>query len=235
MMQGTFAMNRFAMPILPLLALAVLGSCADTDHEDPAFAGRESAPRFQVEKQERQFVVRTGFGKAEQSGANRSGLDLFLAETAAGNPQYLHVVLRGGSPQAVAAVRQAVIADGVSPTKIEIVPTASSTATGPGGDAGLVTVIAAIYRARVPTCSRRSVDAFSNDQNPSWSDFGCTVNGNLALMVADPHDLIEGEGGGQTDSAIAGAAIDRLMQDKVRKFDTQSFTPLGGSSGGGTQ
>lgn len=86
----------------------------------------------------------------------------------------------------------------------------------------------------LPSCARRSVSTFSNSQNPSWSDFGCSVNGSLAAMVADPRDLIVGQTGGETDSAVSGAAIDRLLQDKVKKLETQSFTPGGGGGGGGS-
>ncbi|HEV2676367.1 MAG TPA: CpaD family pilus assembly lipoprotein [Aliidongia sp.] len=221
-------MKRVAASLLPLLMVAGLGACSRTSDEVPVLAHPETH-LTQIEKQEQQFLVPVGRGTTELSPASRHGFDRFIAEAAAGNPQILHVTLWGGAPQVVATLRQAAIADGVNPAKIEIQPVAAA-APGPVAAVGQVKVIATTYRAVMPSCARRSVDAIANSQNPAWSDFGCTVNSSLAAMVEDPRDLIQGQTGGETDSAISGAAIDRLLQDKTRKFDAQTFTP--GQSGG---
>jgi pilus biogenesis lipoprotein CpaD len=209
--------------------MAGLGACSNSD-EIPT---QQLAPvkQAQVVKQEQQYVVPSGRGTPALSADYRSGFDRFLAEAGGAKPQLLHLMLFGGAPQIATALLQAAIADGVDPAKIEIKSTnlPAAAATGAGTQ---TTVVATTYRVRLPSCAGEPTDALSRDQNPAWSDFGCSVNGTLAAMVADPHDLLEGETGGETDSAIAGAAIDRLMQDKVKKFDTQSFSPLGGASGG---
>lgn len=219
-------MKRAIASILPLLIVAGLSACSRNSDERPVgqLAGTSQA---QVEKREQQFVVPAVRGKAELSATYRRGFDKFLADAAPGDLQSLHLSLWGGAPQIIVALRQAAIADGVDPHKIEIASVAPT--SSPGSDVALqTTVTATTYVVSLPSCARRSVSTFSNSQNPSWSDFGCSVNGSLAAMAADPRDLIIGQTGGETDSAVSGAAIDRLLQDKVKKLETQSFTPGGG-------
>lgn len=230
MMQGDASMKRTIPTLLPLLLMAGLGACSNSD-EIPT---QQLAPvkQAQVVKQEQQYVVPAGRGAPSLSAAYRSGFDRFLAEAGGATPQSLHLTLFGGAPQVATALREAAIADGVDPAKIEITPTAAPAAAGTGAGGAQTTVVATTYGVQLPSCAGKPAEPFWRDQNPAWSDFGCSVNSTLAAMVADPRDLIKGEAGGETDSAIAGAAIDRLMQDKVKKFDNQSFTPLGGASGG---
>ena len=41
---------------------------------------------------------------------------------------------------------------------------------------------------------------------------------NLALMVANPADLVRGTGTGNADGQLAAAAVDRLRNDKVKRL-----------------
>ena len=52
---------------------------------------------------------------------------------------------------------------------------------------------------------------------------------NLAVMVADPNDLIRGHGGAKPDGGLAAAAVTRLQQDKAKPL----LNPGSGSGGGG--
>ena len=227
MMQGEPNMKRAIASILSLSVVVGLGACSRNSDERP-MGQLAQTNQAQVEKREQQFVVPAVRGKTELSATYRGSFDRFLAQAAPGDPQSIHLTLWGGAPQIIAALRQAAIADGVIPSKIEIPSVAPADATNVGA-APQTTVTATTYVLSTPSCARRSVSTFSNSQDPSWSDFGCSVNGNMAAMVADPHDLIAGQTGGETDSAISGAAIDRLLQDKVKKLETQTFTP-GGST-----
>jgi pilus assembly protein CpaD len=74
---------------------------------------------------------------------------------------------------------------------------------------GSVRVVVSRRRASVPNCPNWSVPAQPNYENRSMSNFGCSVNSNLAAMVADPVDLIHGrEGTGVSDTATAVKALD---------------------------
>jgi pilus assembly protein CpaD len=74
--------------------------------------------------------------------------------------------------------------------------------------AGYVRVIVSRMTADVPGCPDQSrVDAV-NYGNHMSSSYGCAVNTNLARMVADPLDLLEGrQSDGAGDSATSAKAI----------------------------
>ncbi|GGF19568.1 hypothetical protein GCM10011611_26880 [Aliidongia dinghuensis] len=223
------------LPLAAVLGLAVgLAACSRNSDEQPV-TELSQTNQAQVERHEQQFIVPASAGKAGLSAAYRRGFDQFLAEAAAGRPQLVHLTLFGGAPETAALLRQAAIADGLNPAKITIRPVAATGAAA-ASTALQTTAVAATYQLVMPSCARRSVDTFSNSQNPAWSDFGCSVNSSLAAQVEDPHDLVRGEEGGETDGALTNAAIDRLMQDKVKPLDLHNISSVGsgGSSGGGS-
>ena len=74
---------------------------------------------------------------------------------------------------------------------------------------GNVRVVVSRTRASVPNCPNWSVPAQPNHGNETMSGFGCSVNGALAAMVANPEDLVHGrEGTGVGDTRAASKAID---------------------------
>ena len=86
---------------------------------------------------------------------------------------------------------------------------AGAPVTAGGVQPGSVRVVVSRRRAVVPNCPNWSVPAQPNYENRSMSNFGCSVNANLAAMIADPVDLIHGrEGTGVSDTAAAVKALD---------------------------
>lgn len=74
---------------------------------------------------------------------------------------------------------------------------------------GTVRVVVSRARASVPGCPNWSVPSQPNFDNAQITGFGCSVNGNLAAMVANPEDLIHGqEGSGVGDARTATKAVD---------------------------
>ena len=74
--------------------------------------------------------------------------------------------------------------------------------------AGTVRVVVSRTRASVPNCPNWSVPSQPNSQNRTMSNFGCSVNSNLAAMVADPQDLLHGrEGTGVGDAVTSAKAV----------------------------
>ena len=80
--------------------------------------------------------------------------------------------------------------------------------TAGGIQPGTVRVVVSRTRASVPGCpnwDRRASPDFRNNQ---MSNFGCAVSSNMAMMVADPQDLIYGrDGGAVVDASTAAKAI----------------------------
>ncbi len=70
---------------------------------------------------------------------------------------------------------------------------------------GMVRVIVTRTRAEVPGCPNWSVASQPNFDNRSMSNFGCGLNSDLAMQVANPEDLFHGRQSGSTVDTIAGA------------------------------
>lgn len=70
---------------------------------------------------------------------------------------------------------------------------------------GSVRVVVSRNRAEVPGCPNWSVPAQPNYENRSMSNYGCSVNSNLAMQVANPEDLFHGRDSSGSVDAIAGA------------------------------
>jgi pilus assembly protein CpaD len=73
---------------------------------------------------------------------------------------------------------------------------------------GSVRVVVSRRRAQVPGCPNWKIPSQPNYDNRNMSNFGCGVNSNLAMQVANPEDLIHGqEGSGVGDTRTAAKAV----------------------------
>ena len=73
---------------------------------------------------------------------------------------------------------------------------------------GAVRVVVSRRRAVVPNCPNWSLASQPNYYNRNMSNFGCSVNSNIAAMIANPEDLIHGrEAAGTGDVNTAAKAI----------------------------
>jgi len=74
---------------------------------------------------------------------------------------------------------------------------------------GTVRVVVSRTSASVPGCPNWSVPSQPSLGNASMSNYGCSVNANLAAMVANPEDLVHGrEGSGVGDTLTATKAVE---------------------------
>ncbi len=84
----------------------------------------------------------------------------------------------------------------------------AATATDPR-PADTIRIVVSRATARVPGCNDWSRDSSVDYDQHTSSFYGCSVNGNLAAMVANPRDLVRGaSGNGLNDPATAFKAID---------------------------
>jgi len=95
---------------------------------------------------------------------------------------------------------------------------------------GSVRVVVARRRAEVPGCPNWSRPAAPDLANHSMSNFGCSVNSNIAAMIANPEDLIHGrEATGVADSYTASKAIEMYRNTApTGTKGLQDVTPKGG-------
>lgn len=145
---------------------------------------------------------------------NRSGLS--IAEQQRLNGWFETMDLRYGdritieNPGANPAVSEAVnklagryglMVDGVAPTTPGLL------------GAGKARVVITRSTATVPGCPDWRGQFDGNYKNTTSHNYGCAVNSNLAAMVANPEDLLEGQSGtGETVIATGTKAIDTLRE-----------------------
>jgi pilus assembly protein CpaD len=76
-----------------------------------------------------------------------------------------------------------------------------------------VRVVVSRRRAVVPGCPDWSLPSQPNFDNRNMSNFGCGVNSNLAMQVANPTDLIHGREGSAASDGVTGAKAVQLYRD----------------------
>lgn len=75
--------------------------------------------------------------------------------------------------------------------------------------AGVARVVVTRSVASVPNCPNWSAGSDSNPNNATSPGYGCSINGNLAAMIADPEDLLRGQrGSGETVVMSSTKAIE---------------------------
>ena len=73
--------------------------------------------------------------------------------------------------------------------------------------AGTARVVVTRSKASVPSCPNWSTDTDTNDNASNHSNYGCSVNSNLAAMIADPEDLVRGRRAETLDDNEGSAAV----------------------------
>ena len=80
---------------------------------------------------------------------------------------------------------------------------------------GTVRVVVSRSSATVPNCPNWQSKSDTNLNNATYSNYGCAVNSNLAVMVADPEHLLHGaKGSGETVVMSSSKAIDSYREAK---------------------
>jgi pilus assembly protein CpaD len=100
---------------------------------------------------------------------------------------------------------------------------------------GQARVVITRTTASVPGCPDWSAKSDMNYTNGTSPGFGCAVNSNLAAMVADPQDLLEGKkGSGETVIATSNKAISTYRDmEPTGKGGLMEASAGGGGGGGG--
>jgi pilus assembly protein CpaD len=80
---------------------------------------------------------------------------------------------------------------------------------------GTVRVVVSRRRATVPGCPNWSLPSQPNYDNRTISNYGCGVNSDLAMQIANPEDLVHGRDGGATSDSTAAAKAVQFYRSTV--------------------
>ena len=181
----------------PLLLASALAGCAANGHDQPS-RGISPVNVPTLTRADYVFDAAAPGGLLAPGEAER--LDAWFRSMGLGYGDSVHV--DGGYSEAA----RAEVGQLASMYGLVVQPGAPVTA-GPVG-AESVRVIVSRTRAEVPNCPNWDQPAAPNFYNRTLPNFGCAVNSNLAAMVANPEDLINGrEGSGLGDTLTSTRAI----------------------------
>jgi type IV pilus biogenesis protein CpaD/CtpE len=89
-----------------------------------------------------------------------------------------------------------------------------------------VEVIVERYIVIPPSCANFSSPIGNAEQAYNSSNFGCSTEANLGMMVANPRDLIRGRDRSAYDGKVIAAGVNRYENDKVKQITEIATTTL---------
>jgi pilus assembly protein CpaD len=212
---------RSKLQIVAALAVVALGAtgCKHLDFAEPQVAGWSLVDPAQrhpilVSQQPETIHVRVGASARGLSGGQRAEVYEFVNRARASDAGNSRVVIQapaGGdnevsSMYAVAEIRQILSDNGFAESSIVVEAYHGGHASAP------VRLSYLTYVAEAPTCGYWPTNLANQRDNANYPNFGCANQRNLAVMVANPADLI----GPRTESDRLSDRRDVVMGKYVK-------------------
>jgi len=200
---------------------------ADTIAED----GEVNHP-ISVEPSFREIKVNYAGGAAGMTSDDAIKFDTFLADYRTHGNGSLGISVPGGAPSRamITFFAERAAATGISRDKILV-----STHDVDNGDLR-VDVSYITYTAKADDCGNDWSEnlAYTAD-NQTPKNFGCSVQHNIAAMVADPRDLLGPRGFDSVDTARRAAVLDHYEKGEITQADKHTADkPIEQSAGAST-
>jgi pilus assembly protein CpaD len=235
--------NRTITARFLLLAGMLLASgCDTTDASGPAELSAPLPPkRTKVELVTFDHDIHFARGAKAVAPGEAVGLASFLKSNAIGDNDTVTVGSPDGS-SSLAAARQTAVLAALKNFHVHAVATAD---TAPASGSVRIHVSHAVVTA--PRCPDWSKPEADEPTNAPSSNYGCSNEANLAAMVADPTDLIEGKASDKADGVALARGVDLYRSGNLSKtltansgYSTSGLSGTGGpgssgSGGGGGQ
>jgi len=199
-----------------LMSILVAGSCS-TARDDGNFMGSDGAANhpIAVEPTYQELKVQFAGGPAGMTPDDAMKFDAFLADYRAHGNGSLGISVPNGAPSraAITYFAERAAATGISRDKILV-----STHDAPGSDLRVeINYIA--YTARTQACGDWSENESFTLDNRTSKNFGCSIQQNIAAMVADPRDLLGPGGLGPVDTERRAAVMDHYEKGEITQAD----------------
>lgn len=195
-----------------IACVLVAGSCAAATNDAQSIAsdGAVNHP-IAVEPNFREIKLQFAGGEQGLAPDAAAQFDNFLADYRAHGNGSLGISVPNGPPAraAITALAERAAATGISRDKILV-----STHDVANND-WRVDVSYISYTAHADACGDWSENEAYTMDNLTPKNFGCSVQQNIAAMVADPRDLLGPRGLGESDAARRTTVIGSYEQGKV--------------------
>jgi pilus assembly protein CpaD len=226
--------HTLTLPIRPLLlaGILVLAGCGTNAPAETGWSDPVPLKQNKVEFVNLEYDVHFTPRSKTPAAGEADRLAAFLKQSTVGEGDTVTVV--GAGTSSLAAQRQAVV---LADLKHRHVHAAPATDSGVAFDTVRVRVGRAVVTA--PRCPDWSKPEASNSTNSPSSNFGCATESALALMVADPADLLRGKPGGPADGAVLARGVEMYRSGALAKslasssgYSSSGLSGGSGSSGG---
>ena len=210
---------EYLFRVLAVGSVLVAGSCSVMN--DGATISEDGARNhpITVEPSYRDLKVQFGAGADGMSPEDAAKFDSFLTDYRLHGNGSLGISVPSGasSRAAITYFGERAAASGISRDKILV-----STHDAANGDRRVdVSYIA--YTARTQSCGDWSENEAFTLENQTPRNFGCSVQQNIAAMVADPRDLLGPGGQGPVDTARRAAVLDHYEKGEITQADKHTF------------
>jgi len=216
-----------------LLGLAAVGicGCEPTAPEGATAINWEAPARDVLQTQSKTAAITIYLrGGSALAPAERRRLDAWLAGFGRDRPGSVHLVISGPtSRERLHAVAIEMIAAGVEPQKIELVPGRP----GHWRSGEPITVTATRAIALNPNCPGWIPHVAAPVDNELEPTMGCSNTSNLAAMITDPAELITGQSNPYHDGEVGVLAIERYRTDRVKRLPEKNVISVIGGPGAG--
>jgi len=194
-----------------LTAVLIAGSCSTTDPNSVVWEDGARNHPIMVEPSYRDLKVQFTGGTDGMNSDDAIKFDNFLADYRAHGNGSLGISVPNGSASraAITYFGERAAATGISRDKILV-----STRDVANGDTRVdITYIA--YNARTAACGDWSENESFTLDNSTPKRFGCSVQQNIAAMVADPRDLLGPGRMGPVDTNRRATVMDHYQKGEV--------------------
>ena len=200
-------------------AILVAGSCSVSNDGPTVWEDGARNHPITVEPSYRDLKVQFGAGADGMSSDDAAKFDSFLTDYRLHGNGSLGISVPSGaaSRAAITYFGERAAASGISRDKILV-----STHDAANGDRRVdVSYIA--YTAHTQACGDWSENESFTIDNQTPRNFGCSVQQNIAAMVADPRDLLGPGGQGPVDTARRAAVLDHYEKGEITQADKHTF------------
>ena len=207
---------------LAVASMLAAGSCSVANDGATISEDGDRNHPITVEPSYREMKLQFAGGDTGVSADDAIKFDAFLADYRSHGSGSLGISVPNGAPAhaAITFFAERAAATGISRDKILV-----STHDVANGDFRVdVSYIA--YKASTDSCSDWSEDLSFTAENQTAKNFGCSVQHNIAAMVADPRDLLGPREAGPADTARRQTNID-LYEKGQPSAATKHTTDMG--------
>jgi pilus assembly protein CpaD len=224
----------------PVRSLALLGVLALSGCSADTIAGR--APLSDPVAPKQNIValasvdhdIHFASGSTVLAPGEAQSLDAFVRNSVIGDSDDVTIGLSAGDNAALAAARRASVLAALKRLHVPVLP-----ASDPAQGRNAIRLRVARYVVTPPRCPDWSKPEVDEPTNSRSSNFGCASETGLALMVANPRDLLHGTpaAGADGEALARGVALYRsgALSKSLASSGATSTGGTGSGAGGGGQ